>query len=168
MKNVTKISALIILICLLLCSCSAPYSEREIPSKNPTYYNIYVSGAVENDGYFSFVAGGDFREVLTEAGVITDVTYFSYDLSRLLTRDITEIIFNYSLNGVMHYSVNVNSALIISRSYIENVEPRVVDKLADYIEHNGKITNREDMRQALGEDFNDNFYKFFISEQDYA
>ena len=167
MKNVVTVSALLWALCLVFCGCSMPYAEKTIPSNKTTYFNIYVSGAVENDGYFSFVAGSDYKEVLTKAGELP-ATYCSNDLSRLLTRDVREIILDYKVNGVTFYSVNVNGILITSRSPVDNVEPRIVDMLADYIESNGKITNRIKLRQALGEYYEDNFYKFFISEQDYA
>ena len=42
-----------------------------------------------------------------------------------------------------------------------------MDKLADYIEEHGKITDKTLLKQILGEDYADNYYKFFVSMDDY-
>ena len=67
----------------------------------------------------------------------------------------------------MCYCVNVNGPLITLRMNVENVSPQVVDKLADYIEEHGKITDKTLLKQILGEDYADNYYKFFVSMDDY-
>lgn len=88
--------------------------------------------------------------------------------SNLVNGCISQIIINYIQNGLVFYSVNVNGASIIYRLNVENVSEKIVNKIADYIELNGSISNRTKLRAALGEDYEDNYYKFFIDEQDYA
>ncbi len=167
-KNVAMITALLTVACSILCCCSATYVERDVISQAPTYYDIYVSGAVENDGCFSLIAGSDYATLYDCAGVIDGVSALPDNLSGFITSYNLEVIVDYTEGNAVYNSVNVNGALIIARIPIPNVEYRVVNKLADFLESNGTITNRDILRQALGDDYEDNYYKFFISRQDYA
>ena len=72
------------------------------------------------------------------------------------------------LDGTEYFSVNVNGGLILTRSRIDGIEADIINKLADYIETNGKITNRNMLKTALGDDYEDNYYKFYIDIDDYA
>ena len=168
MRNVARVSALLIVACLFLCCCSAPYAERAVTSKSPTYFDIYVSGAVEKDGCFSVIAGSDYGSLLTLAGTLDGLSAVPDYISRFVTPSFSEVIVGYVLDGVTYDSVNVNGALIIARLPVDNVEYRIVNKLADYLETYGTVTNRDILRKALGSDYESSYYKFFISRQDYA
>lgn len=110
--------------------------------------------------------GRRLQHAVEEAGIIAQ-TYlpdFPYTLVKSTTKQLAV---NYFDGEKMCYCVNVNGPLITLRTNVENVSPQVVDKLADYIEEHGKITDKTLLKQILGEDYADNYYKFFVSMDDY-
>ncbi len=162
---------IVLLICLVaFCGCSMtlkPVNVSKNPNANKSKYTVYVSGAVATDGYVSVVVGSDIYAVLSKAGLL-DCSQTPENSTALVTEQTSNIIVNYRQNNRTYYSVNVNGAAIIYRLNVENVSEEVVNKLADYISQNGPIGNRAKLREALGEDYENNFYKFYIEQKDYA
>lgn len=170
------LTALILLA--VLCGCTPPLAELHIPVSGnadiPPQVNqgnlmrkIYVSGAVENDGYINVPQICDYNTLLQIAGALP-CAYMRNDVTAFVPEDLNVYIVDYVICGVRYYSHNVNSLSVKYRLPIDGVDGSVVDKLADYIDINGAVSNRQQLKDALGDDYLDNYYKFFIEEQDYA
>lgn len=176
----TAIIILVFVVLLTLCGCLSQSlagvnidadknSNVDSSDKNPSDYDrvVYVSGAVQNDGYVTVPQICDYKSLLNIAG-ITNSTATLMNISTLIPNNSKCIVFNFMLDGTEYFSVNVNGGLILTRSRIDGIEADIINKLADYIETNGKITNRNMLKTALGDDYEDNYYKFYIDIDDYA
>ena len=157
---------LLLILCCALCACDYPLKEVELPNKSMPVNTVYISGAVKNDGYFELEAGADYFALASAAGMLAE-TLMPDNPSLVVDGKITTIVFDFIHNGIATDSINVNGVLVTNRFPIDCVSCEIIDKLADYIEYNGVIANRRELKIALGDDYEDNYYKFFISEQDY-
>ncbi len=189
-KKFTALALLLTVALSILCGCiPQPYVEQKFTSDKSngalsqnTDNNdkndgddtadidgrkLYVSGAVVNDGYIVIPQICDYRTVLDKAG-ITDYTAVPANLKALVNNYVDSFVADFICDGKVCSSINVNGAFVTSRIEIEGVSGEVVDKLADYIEANGKITNRLQLKSALGDDYQENYYKFYIDVADYA
>ncbi|MCM1194522.1 MAG: hypothetical protein NC099_03425 [Corallococcus sp.] len=166
MKKITYLLCLIF-ICACLSCCTPPLGEREIEPNESKTFTVYVSGAVEHDGYFTAESGSSLYAILSQAGILEESVLPS-DSPSVINGDVEIIIVDFYADGARHSSVNVNGEDVILRLPNEYVSRQVIDKLACYIERNGAISNRDELEEALGDDYGDNYYKFFIDETDYA
>lgn len=175
-KTITTIIILLV-IALGLCGCiPQPYAEREISSSSndgkqdkPTVptRTLYVSGAVQTDGYVTVPQICDYQQLLDIVGV-TDNSVLPGNLSTIILSNVDTVILDFYCEDEAFSSVNVNGYFVTTRLLVDGVEETVINKLADYIEANGKITNRTKLLIALGDDYADNYYKFYIEISDYA
>lgn len=132
---------------------------------NSGYCRVYVSGAVETDGYVTVNEGTDVAAVAHRMGM-----HKNGILPPVTTRFVKSgecIIVDFCIDGVSYSSVNVNGGYVVGRIVPEGVSAQAINALADYIEAYGKIRNRTQLRVALGELYEDNYYRFFIAEADY-
>lgn len=188
-KKFIALALLLTAALFVLCGCiSQPYAEQKFladksngaSSQNPDNdkndgndteeiygRKIYVSGAVINDGYIAIPEICDYKTVLDIAGM-TDYTAITVNLKTLVNNYVDSYIVDFICDGKVCSSINVNGAFITSRIEIEGVSSIVVGKLADYIQANGKITNRLQLKSALESDYEENYYKFYIDVADYA
>lgn len=137
----------------------------ELPNRPQTTFRIYLSGAVERDGYYEVGAGTSYMQLFQQAGILSQTILPSF-YSNLVDGSVTCFILDY-YDGAICQSINVNSALIVGRLPVSGLSSEVVNKLADYIEYNGAISNRQQLKEALGSDYQDNYYKLYIAEADY-
>lgn len=179
---------LLLAISFVLCGCiSQPYTEQvikvngdaNVTPDSPNSSNVdnnrdesnnrvlYVSGAVQTDGYITIPSICDYKTLFELVGV-TDYTLMPEDVTKLIEDNVGSYIANFTCDGVDYVSVNVNGGHIIARLNIDGIDLTVVNKIADYIEVNGVITNRNQLRLALGDDYENNYYKFYIGKLDYA
>ncbi len=167
MKKLSIFVSLILLLCLLSgCTLNLPFSPQESFAKPVRIFRVYVCGAVENEGYVEVCEGADYASLITLAGIIPQ-TVFPKD-SLLLVKETSTILNVCYFDGTkVCYCVNLNGGYITLRD-VANVDKAVVDKIADYLELHGKITNRNVLRSILSEsEYNENYFKFFVSESDY-
>ena len=161
---------LFLITCTILCGCGTfgtPFGEVEVPSQPETVkYSIYICGAVEREGYYEVEAGTDYAEVLRLAGILPESILPTLS-SSYVDGSIKRIIVGYFDGENAHSSINANSALIAARMSVDGLTDEVVNKLADYIDEYGKIANKQQLEQALGEDYAENYYKLFIADIDY-
>lgn len=161
---------LLLIVCATLCGCGtwgAPLGKVEIPNQtNSPTVRIYISGAVERDGYFEAVVGEDYTEVLRRAGLLNESILPTLS-SSYVDGSVTVIYVDYYDGETVHESTNVNGLTIAAHIDIDDLSIEVVNKLADYIQTHGKISNRQQLAQALGSDYTANYYKLFIAEYDY-
>ena len=162
---------LFLAVCVTLCSCDgvldSPLGDVEIPPQpSVETIRIYICGAVENEGYYETVAGANYMDVLRLAGLLSQSVLPTLN-SSFVDGKITKIIVNYYDGETACDSINVNNAWIAARMPVKGLSEEVVNKLADYIELNGKIANQQQLKLALGQDYADNFYKLFVAEDDY-
>ena len=162
---------LFLFLCAILCGCdaffSSPFNGIEIDNQtgNATV-RLYVYGAVANEGYVEVAVGSTYRDAIFLAGMLPESVLPSYALT-IVENSLTRVAVNYYDRGVERQCVNVNGALILNRFDIEGISFEVVNKLADYIEKNGKITNKQTLEAVLGDDYLANFYKLYVAEEDY-
>ena len=126
---------------------------------------VYVCGAVACEGYVEVEAGSTYAQALQLAGLLTVSVLPSY-ASTTIDSSRTSIVVGYN-DGQERQCVNLKSTLIVLRTNIDGIAPEIVNKLADYIEEHGKFTNKQQLELALGADYLDNYYKFFVAEEDY-
>lgn len=162
---------LILSVCLLLSACDAvgTLGDNELPNhQEVNTVVIYVCGAVEHEGYYEVEVGMDYYELLRKVGLLPVSAPPTFS-SAFVDGSVTDIVVDYFDGGVRRYSINVNNPWIASRSYddVEGLTREVVDRLADYIEAHGSIANKEQLKLALLDDYDDNYYKLFIAETDY-
>lgn len=183
-KRMITTIILLIAMCFILCGCiPRPYAEQLIsknentsigdvdkPSQDEPILSertLYVSGAVQKDGFIVIPQICDYKTALGIAGV-TSFSVMPSNPTSPISVDLDVLIVDFTIDGVVYSSVNVNGAAVALRLSIDGVDDEVVIKLADYIEVNGKITNRSILRLALSDDYDDNYYKFYIDLDDYA
>ena len=147
----------------------APFHPPVLPSKPDTdtnHFRVYVCGAVENEGYVEVAEGADFSALAEMAGMLSQ-TYFSQNPQTLVTETTKVLSLDWFDGKTVHSCINVNGGYVTMRYPVDGVDPAVINKIADYLEQNGKITDRSLLREILGDDYADNFYKFFVSVDDY-
>ena len=162
---------LLIVVCVILCCCvgdaNSSLGKVEIPNQpNHANVRIYVCGAVEREGYYEVEFGADYFEVFSLAGILPESALPSLS-SSYVDGSITILIVDFYQDEKRYSSVNANNPLIAARMSVDGLTDAVVNELADYIEEHGKITNKQQLLQALGDDYSDNYYKLFVAEKDY-
>lgn len=169
MKARSGIAVIFLLtLCVTLCGCSVsfPLQGIEIPIQPQVTYRIYVSGAVERDGYYEVSAETSYVSLFQLAGLLPETVLPEF-YTNLIDGNITKIILDYYDGEAVRYSINVNSPLIANRIPVKGLSQDVIDKLADYIDQYGAIRNRQQLSEALGDDYADNYYRLYIAEEDY-
>lgn len=158
----------LLILCLTLSSCSVsfPLQQVEIVNKPHDTFLIYISGAVARDGYYEIASGASYSILFEQAGILP-TTVLPLFYTGEIDGSITQILLSYFDGEKVHDSINANSPLVAARIPVDGLTDTVIDKLATYIEQHGKIHNRQQLEQALGCDYADNYYKLFIAENDY-
>lgn len=161
---------LLLVICVTLCGCvyfGAAFSDIEVPNQPKSEkIRIYIYGAVQREGYYEVEVGTDYMEVLALAGLLPQSIVPTLS-SSYVDGTITVLPVGYYDGDTARSSINVNSILITSRMPVDGLSVAVVNKLADYIEIHGKITNKHQVLEALGDDYDENYYKLYVAEIDY-
>lgn len=143
-----------------------PFKPQQFAAKRPRVFSVYVCGAVENEGYINIFEGTDYQSLIFEAGYISQ-TIMPKTPYAVVNESVSVLVLNYFDGQKECYCINVNGAVVLDKLPCENISPQVIEKLHNYIVANGKITDRTQLKQILGNDYQDNFYKFFVSESDY-
>ena len=170
MKRLFALLLILLTLSVMFCGCDAstifPLSNKQIDDKTTQNFRVYVCGAVRNEGYYEVNCGSDYYSAIVLAGIVNQ-SVLPDNISAIVTSETAQIVVNYVENGVTHYCINVNSLLIAERYPIDGISPAVVNKIADYVEVFGKITNKQALATALGSDYEDNFFKFFVAVENY-
>ena len=170
----TRLVATVILLlvfCFTLSGCGgdtdAPLGNVEVPSQSAaSTVRIYVCGAVEREGYYDVEIGVDYYEVFRLAGILPQSAFPTLS-SSYVDGSVTAISVGYYEDDTRHDCSNANSPYIVARMKVDGLSEDIVNKLADYIDAHGKIANKQQLREALGDDYDGNYYKLFIAEKDY-
>lgn len=160
---VAAMSVAVIVTAVLLGSLAL--RQPQDVENNNGYCRVYVTGAVDVDGYVTVGEGTDVAAVVHRAGmhkngILPPVT-------TRLVKSGESIIVDFCIDGVSYSAVNVNGGYVDGRIAADGVSMQAINALADYREAHGTIRNRTQMRVALGELYEDNYYRFFIAEADY-
>ncbi len=150
-------------------SCNAkimPFKAKQFSAKQPRVFSVYVCGAVENEGYVDIFEGTDYQSLILSAGYIPQMVMPKTPYA-VVREDVSTVVLNYFDGQKECYCINLNGAVVSDNLPCENVSPQVIEKLHNYVVANGKISDRALLKQILGNDYQDNFYKFFVSESDY-
>ena len=161
---------LFLFVSVVLCGCdeifASPFGNVNVPDQPSKSFSFYVCGAVEREGYVEVAAGSSYDVAIRLAGLLPESVLPSY-AATTVNGDFTQIILNYYDGETVRDSINANSILIVWRWHVDGISDEIVNKLADYIDEYGKISNRQRLADALGCDYLDNYYKFFVAEEDY-
>lgn len=167
MRKLTAFLLVVLLLMLVGCKIDQPLDDQQLPgNNNDNQLNIYVCGAVQNEGYISVEIGADYFAVVNKAGILPQSKMPDFG-DQLVDKNRLVVVVGYIENGISYDCINVNGPLVTRRTSIKNVDDAVVDILADFIENNGEIHNRKMLKLALGDFYQDNFYKFFVHEDSY-
>lgn len=124
-------------------------------------YSVFVCGAVQNSGYYTFELGDTYYDVLNRAGLL-DVSYFQ-NLDNIISADVSEILCNFYEDEKVIYPINVNSDLFATLYAEANIQTDIANKIIDYIKVNGKLKNKEQLLEVLTqEEWSKVFYRIYI------
>lgn len=153
---------------LFLSSCiPKPFETRQLEKIEQETFLVYVCGAVENEGFVEISEGADYRQLVYFAGYIPQ-TVMPATPYAVVSRETETFILRYYDGTKFCYCTNVNGAAVKDRLEIENISPEIVDKIANYLEKYGKITDKTQLKHILNEEeYQDSYYKFFVSMEDY-
>lgn len=169
MKNVvTRCFAVIFMLaftCCLTCCCASPLSEREINASQNVFFDLYVCGAVENEGFYRVKEGTSYYEIICSAGVLPE-TYMPDNASSVADRSVSQLIVNYFEHGKVGYAVNVNGILPNGED-VYGIPNEITNSVSSYVYAHGKIKNKNVLKRVLGEKYSDFGYKFYVSVEDY-
>ena len=171
MKKFIKIVFILELISFVFVfsACSSgffSYKGLEVGAKLPRRFTIYVCGAVANEGFVQVVEGASVDKAISLARILPQ-TVLPNNLQMLITEKDTVLILNYLDGTEIRNCVNVNGTLIARRATVPGIDVDVINKIADYYFSHGKITDRTLLKGILGDDYQDNFYKFYVDVNDY-
>ena len=162
---------MLLFLCIVFCGCDAffnsPLSDVEIVNQAAgKTIRLYVYGAVEREGYVEVAAGSTYDVAIHSAGLLPESVLPSY-AAVIVNENLTRVAVDYYDGSVARQCVNVNGVLVIGRFHVDGISDNIINMLADYIEQHGKISNKNELVAALGDDYSANFYKFFVAEEDY-
>ena len=161
---------LLLFLCVVFCACDAffdlPFSSLEIENQSGKTFRIYVYGAIENEGYVEVPSGSAYDTAIRIAGLLEQSVLPNF-AATTVDGSLTQIAVEYNDGTKARESINVNGAVVLNRVPVEGISIDIINKIADYIEQHGRITNKQVLEKILGDDYSDNFYKFFVAEEDY-
>ena len=160
---------LFLFVCVMLSGCAtfaSPLGRVDVDNQPITTFRFYVCGAVEREGYVNVVAGNSYDTAIRLAGLLPESVLPGY-AATTVNGDFTQIVLSYYDGEKVCDSINANSLLIANRLSVNAISDEIVNKLADYIDLHGKISNKQCLAEALGDDYQSNYYKFFVAEKDY-
>lgn len=163
---------LIISLCVILCGCEraalSPWSAQislNIDGK-PKTLNVYVYGAVENEGYYAVEEDETYFVAIRQAGILGQ-SYLAFNAYSIVDGNQLSITVPYVENGAVRACINVNHESILNRRSREELSDTVINKIADYVQANGKITDKSVLRNVLDDDYENYHYKLYVAEADY-
>lgn len=124
-------------------------------------YTVFVCGAVQKSGYYTFELGDTYYDVLNRAGLIE----FSYlqNMDNMISSDVSEILCNFYEDGKEVYPINVNSDYFAQLYGEANIQPDIANKIIDYIKVNGKLTNKTQLLEFLTqEEWAKVYYRIYV------
>lgn len=148
-----------------LCCCDASLAPKTFTMKDDVTYNVYVCGAVSNEGYCAVNAGATYNNAITQVGIVEQTVFPSF--GELFIDSDTVILVDYFENGKQYSPVNVNGEFVMRKYPIENISYDVIVDIADYIAANGLITDKKILKDILGDRYEGVHYKFFVDKENY-
>lgn len=171
-KYLLIVLVLILALCVIFGGCDvsklSPWGEKSTQNKgdHAATYSVYVYGAVKNEGFYQVQKGDTYYQAIMQAGLLKQskltANYYS-----IVTDTQLSIAVHYVENGTEYECVNVNGRAFEQGLDVPNVAAEVVAKIADYVQKHGKIHNQSQLRAALGDDYETNYYKMYVAEEDY-
>ena len=111
--------------------------------------------------------GTTIASAIARAGILPQ-TYFPTD-SMIFVQNNCQIVVCYHQDGATYDCINLNGVYIQHNLPAPNIAQSVVEKLHNYYVQNGKISNKQILKQILtDQEYQQNHYKFFVKEGDYA
>ncbi len=161
------VAVIFVLIALTFAGCAlTPYHPSTVETVAARTFDVYVCGAVANEGFYSVEAGTSWTELVSLAGLLAQSIMPEF-YTDTITGDVDRLVINYYDGQKACNCVNANSVAIAMRLPIANIPDWVVERIADHIEAHGTIRNKQQLAQALGDAAEDFCYRFFVDMVDY-
>ena len=158
---------LLVALTFVFVGCNlSPEQDKTHTDSSAKTFRVYVCGAVENEGYVTVKQGKDINAAIAVARLAERGLLPTYG-SQLVVADCVVIVSFSDKDGKVCYPVNCNGMAVTNKLPCQGVEQNVVNAVADYIAENGTIRNKTQLKQALGELYSSNYFKFYVAEADY-
>ena len=165
MKN--RLILLLLALSFVFCGCNlSPEQDKTHTDSSSKTFRVYVCGAVENEGYVTVAEGADVNSAIAIARLAERGLLPTYG-SQLDVADCVVIVSFSDKAGKVCYPVNCNGIAVANKLPCQGVEQNAVDAVADYVAAHGTIRNKTQLKQALGELYSSNYFKFYVAEADY-
>lgn len=146
---------------------TSPYQSQTFPSVTPTTYRVYICGAVQTEGYYIVMQGTTIGDAIAYAGILPQTVLPPNAQDQVQSN--CQIIVQYYQDDTFCDTINVNGIYVKNNLTVTNISADVIEKLHNYYTENGAITSKQILKQILtDEQYQQNFYKFFVAEEDYA
>ena len=95
MKKVIVFVLIVAVLLLASCNVEPPLGDKDLPSSGTeSQLNIYVCGAVQNEGYVTVNLGEDYFSAVSKAGIIEQSKMPSFG-DQLVDKNQTVVIVEY-------------------------------------------------------------------------
>lgn len=126
---------------------------------------IYIGGAVEREGYYSYGGDDTYLDLLAQAGVHPKGA-IDYALGDRVSSSLTILIVNYIGADGLPLSINANSSFAEFFALKAGVPPEAVNKIISYRNTNGFFQNKGQLIDLFGEEYSAFIPYFYIGEGD--
>lgn len=158
-------AAYIAAACLLTTSFNFVRNEsrQDFPISQSVKYEIYVGGAVEREGYYSYGEGDTYLDLLTAAGVHPRGV-IGYSLQDRVSSSLTVLIVSYKGDDGLPVTINANSPLAHIFALDAGVPQGAVNKIIAYKNNRGLFENKAQLIDLLGEEYSSFAFYFHIGK----
>ncbi|MEG2014431.1 MAG: hypothetical protein RR086_01750 [Clostridia bacterium] len=108
---------------------------------------VYICGAVEKEGYYSFVEGKTYIDVISMAKAQEDYFHENWYDEEIDYNIVEQIIVNFTIDGHIAYVVNVNNSIAVANCDYLTVAQKT--QISQYIDKHGVITNLSQLSDTL-------------------
>lgn len=163
---------LLCLLCMVLlacCGCNelSPYAPTQVQNSTKVTYRVYVCGAVQNEGFVEVEQGSDYYALVLKAGMVEFSRLPDFG-SQFVDGKMDSVVVDYvDEGGSRRNCVNCNGILVTQRLAVDGIDAEVINLIADFILQKGKVRNKEQLKECLGEKYQNNYYKFYVDKADY-
>jgi len=134
-----------------------------LKNEGDTVYRVYICGAVENSGFYTFELGDTYGDLLSNAGLLDNSII--KNPNKILTSETTEIICHFIEDGQEVYPININSKLFSDIYRNANIEDNIARKIINYLNSVDQIYSKQQLLKdgvLTEEEWNKTFYRIYV------
>lgn len=139
------------------------YSTKSFDLFRPKV-TVYICGAVENEGEYTLEYSTTFANAANSATVTPNS-----DLSELYSQQVTEattfiLVPYFDENGDTQYPIELNHEYFNQIAKAAGIQANVIELINAYRSKFGLFSDKKQLKDALGELYRDNYYKFYLEK----